>query len=237
MIHAVGCKARDRRGNVTAPPRLEQRGKIQRALKVADADAVFEGVFERRVDGEHLQEARDAKQPHDLTLFDDQPQLAVVLFGAALRADQRTEARRIEEIDLGEIDDQPVIAATRRFDERRTNRRRGGDVEASAELEDARSVDDADVERKVFVVMTIDDRLLARDRGRVSRRSWPVPLPAYPRLLLGVCWGGWTRTNACQSQSLVPYQLGYAPSSGETADGAATRDHLTKRRSGLSLQR
>ncbi len=26
------------------------------------------------------------------------------------------------------------------------------------------------------------------------------------------CWGGWTRTNACQSQSLVPYQLGYAPS-------------------------
>ncbi len=24
-------------------------------------------------------------------------------------------------------------------------------------------------------------------------------------------WGGWTRTNACGSQSPVPYQLGYAP--------------------------
>ena len=118
-----------------------------------------------------------------------------------------------EEVDLGEVDDQTVIAVFGGLYQRGKHGRGRRDIEATAQFEDARSIDDVDVQRKVFVGTVIDTVLLARDpvRVRAGRDGTCV---------LRVCWGGWTRTIACQIQSLVPYQLGDAPS----VPGARRRD-------------
>lgn len=98
-----------------------------------------------------------------------------------------------------------MIAAPRRFEQRGAHGRRGGDIEAAAQREDRKPVGRVNVQLEIFVMAVVaDDDLPFRATGER-------------------CWGGWTRTNACQDQNLVPYQLGYAP---KVALPVGQRDYL-----------
>ena len=50
---------------------------------------------------------------------------------AAVGSDNRSEPARVQKFELGEIDDDVVLALVGRFDERRTQRGRRGEVEAA----------------------------------------------------------------------------------------------------------
>jgi hypothetical protein len=66
----------------------------------------------------------------------DEAHRAAVFRRTLVRADQCAEARRIEELELREVDDDLVVRAIRRFEESGAQGRRRRDVERSAEAEE-----------------------------------------------------------------------------------------------------
>ena len=89
-----------------------------------------ECIFDRVENAEDADQPGDAQQSQDLAVGDHEPDVAVKLFGATLRTDERSQAGRIDELDFAQIGDQRMITALRRLDERGTNGGRGRDIQA-----------------------------------------------------------------------------------------------------------
>jgi hypothetical protein len=70
------------------------------------------------VKGEHAVEVAQLEYATDPRLRHNQPHVAVEEAGALQRADDHTEPERVDEIDTGEIDNEPMLAlADRRHHE------------------------------------------------------------------------------------------------------------------------
>ena len=67
-------------------------------------------IFEGRVNREDANQAGDVEKARDRAFANREPDFAAVFERAAMRADQRTEAGRIEKLKLREIDDEVVFA-------------------------------------------------------------------------------------------------------------------------------
>src|SRR4029453_7874225 len=100
-----------------------------------------DGVVERREQRERLVERGDLEETPDAALGADQAQVAAVGAGPLERADDRTEAGRVEEVEALEIEHQVVVALRHEVDQALPQRWRAGHIELAVDADDGPTVE------------------------------------------------------------------------------------------------
>src|SRR5579883_2541420 len=101
---SAGAPSRTRAAHRRAPRRrLRRRGEWSRLKRCDDETLIGARVLDRMVDRKNRNQPGDVEQTRDRAVGGDQAKGAAPFGGAAVRADQHAQARRVEKLELREI--------------------------------------------------------------------------------------------------------------------------------------